>query len=236
MFNIIITGSNKGLGLGLVRELLQGPYRDQVATLTATARNPEQATALQQLKKEQPKLRVFQLDVGDEISVQAFAKAWGSQLGVPIDLLINNAGILLDSEKTSLSLDLENVRKSFETNTIGPMRMAKALEPYLSLAKQAKVVHISSMMGSIGDNTSGAYYGYRMSKAALNMFHKSYSIEFKKRVSLVLHPGWVKTDMGGAQAPTEISDSCRGMAKVIFEADLKDSGSFLDFRGKKLPW
>jgi NAD(P)-dependent dehydrogenase (short-subunit alcohol dehydrogenase family) len=91
-------------------------------------------------------------------------------------------------------------------------------------------------MGSIGDNSSGGSYGYRMSKAALNMFHKTFSIDFPQITSLVIHPGWVQTDMGGANAPTSVEKSARGILRVIEKASPRDSGDFLDYEGDRLPW
>ena len=116
------------------------------------------------------------------------------------------------------------------------MRVTRALLPNLRMAKAPKVINITSRMGSIDDNTSGGYYGYRMSKTALNMFNSSFSREFKDILAVVMHPGWVKTDMGGPSAPTEIYDSVKGLLSVINSLSLKDSGRFVDFRGEGIKW
>ena len=116
------------------------------------------------------------------------------------------------------------------------MLVTQALLPCLERAAAPKVVNISSLMGSIEDNSSGGTYAYRMSKAALNMFTKTFAVDFPKIATLTMHPGWVKTDMGGANAPTEKTESVKGLLKVILASSLKNTGQFIDYEGDKLPW
>jgi NAD(P)-dependent dehydrogenase (short-subunit alcohol dehydrogenase family) len=116
------------------------------------------------------------------------------------------------------------------------MRVTKAFYPLLNKSEHPVIANITSLMGSIEDNSSGGNYAYRMSKAALNMFTKTLSVEFKKAVVLSLHPGWVKTDMGGSGATTETSESAAGLLKVIRESSPKSSGHFFNFKGQPLHW
>jgi NAD(P)-dependent dehydrogenase (short-subunit alcohol dehydrogenase family) len=153
--------------------------------------------------------------------------------GKPVDLLINNAGVLFNQDNFTI-MNFEQIRQSFEVNTILPMRVCQALHPLLR--KGSRVVQITSLMGSIADNESGGYYGYRMSKAALNMFNRSYSIDFPEFTSVVLHPGWVKTEMGGQSAPVTPSESVAGMMGIIEKLSTEQSGKFFDFEGNELPW
>jgi len=126
--------------------------------------------------------------------------------------------------------------QSYQINTIAPFLMTKELLPLLKKSKAAKAVHVTSKMGSIDDNTSGGYYGYRSSKSALNMINKSLSIDNPWLSTIVIHPGWVKTDMGGSGAAVEVADSASGIWKVINNLTTKDSGQFFDFTGKKINW
>src|SRR5262249_2933625 len=121
-------------------------------------------------------------------------------------------------------------------NSVVPFEMTQALLPYLKKSKQPKVIHITSLMGSIEDNSSGGYYAYRASKAALNMINKSLTRDHSWLTSVVMHPGWVQTDMGGPQAPTSTRDSAQGIWQVINGLGSEKSGHFYDFKGKELPW
>ena len=116
------------------------------------------------------------------------------------------------------------------------MRVTRAFLPHLRQSAQPKLIHITSLMGSIADNESGGYYGYRMSKAALNMFNKSFAIDYPEVISLVVHPGWVKTDMGGPQAPLPPEIAVRGILSVVNRATTKQTGKFFDYEGNELPW
>ena len=127
-----------------------------------------------------------------------------------VDVVINNTGV--SGRRAGLGdLDLEDVMRTFNTNALGAVRVTRAFLPHLRRGAGKRVAHISSGMGSISDNTSGGAYGYRMSKAALNMASKSMSIDLRGEgiISVVLNPGWVQTDMGGASAPTRCAGSCR---------------------------
>ena len=152
-----------------------------------------------------------------------------------VDLLINNAGIL-KSDGPFERLDFESVLESFKVNTLGPMRLAKALLPLLSQSPKPIIVNITSQMGSIDDNKSGGYYSYRISKTALNMFNKSFSLDHPQITSVVVHPGWVQTRMGGAGATITPEVSVRGLFNLVKNLDRKSSGRFFNHRGEELPW
>lgn len=221
---IVITGANRGIGLELARRSkLRG------ARVIATARRPSEARELAALG-----LRVEPLDVADAASVERFAR---SLKDVPIDLLVNNAGI--GGDEGSLSeLDPESLLAYFRVNTLGPIRVTRALLPNLRSGRAKKVVHITSRMGSIADNASGGYYGYRASKAALNMLNKCMALELGPEgfTCAVLHPGWVSTDMGGPEAPLSPAESAAGLLRVIDSLAPARNGIFLDQDGEEIPW
>jgi NAD(P)-dependent dehydrogenase (short-subunit alcohol dehydrogenase family) len=221
---VLITGANRGIGLEMARQ-----FDDQGYTVIGTARKPDEATELKALK-----VRVEQLDVTDSASVKALAE---SLQGVSIDLLVNNAGISGHTANSFATTNFDEIATTFDVNSLGPMRVTQALLPNLEAGKGRTVVQITSVMGSIEQNRGG-YYGYRASKAALNMFNKSLAAELGKQgfVCVAIHPGWVKTRMGGAGAPVEPEDSVAGIRAVIAGLGPQDNGRFLDYTGKELPW
>ncbi len=226
MANVFITGCNRGIGLELCRTYLVEGHK-----VFATCRDYEKADELRSLKSDFPDtLFVHELDVAKPETFDGLVK----QLPEPIDILINNAGMLVGRGDRVAELSPDDVMKVFDVNVLGPLRVTQLLMPRLS--KNPVIASISSMMGSIADNTSGGSYGYRISKAALNMFNKSLSLELIQAICVVLHPGWVQTDMGGSQAPTKTSESAEGIKKVLSKVTAKDTGHFFDFTGKTLPW
>ena len=147
-----------------------------------------------------------------------------------LDVLVNNAGVFLKGES------VEDFQTSLNVNALAPFYLTKALIPILEKSKEPRVIQISTMMASITDNASGGSHAYRSSKAALNMLTKGLTVENPKIAFQLVHPGWVKTDMGGQGAKIEISESAEGIWKVLETTGLKNSGSFRDFRGQTLPW
>ena len=225
----VITGASRGIGLEIVKQLL-----DADEQVTALARNSANAPELQELSDEHPaRLRVVDADVTKEIDLDRAVKAID---GVPVDILINNAGVYKESDGRLSELDPKTVEQTFLVNSLGPLRVTRAFLPLLSKSKSPVIANITSLMGSISDNASGGSYAYRMSKAALNMFTKNLSLELKNSVVLSLHPGWVKTDMGGPSAPTEKRESAAGLIKTIRSATREQSGGFYNFRGENLSW
>lgn len=226
----VVTGANRGIGLELARQLVA--RGDDVV---ASARVLGNAAALAALAKANPtKLRVAACDVRDDASVRAFAAVVGD---APLHGLFNNAGVMGKMQSLE-ELDTDDMVATFDTNALGPIRVTRALLPQLASAKSARVVHISSGMGSIGDNQSGGAYGYRMSKAALNMASRSMSVDLRERgvISVVMNPGWVKTDMGGRGAPTPVEESVSLMLGVVDALTPADSGAFLNYRGGRYEW
>lgn len=220
----LVTGANRGIGLELVRQL-----RARGHQVIGTARDPEKATEL----KDTGAL-VLPLDVTDSNSVRAMAKALNGQ---KIDLLINNAGIMGHNAASFKETDFDEVITTYDVNSLGPMRVTQALLPNLLAGSGKTVVQISSTMGSIANN-SGGYYGYRSSKSALNMLNKSLALELAELgiTSVVLHPGWVQTRLGGANAAITPKESVVGMIQVINGLGPQDNGRFLDYKGNELPW
>jgi NAD(P)-dependent dehydrogenase (short-subunit alcohol dehydrogenase family) len=221
---VLVTGANRGLGLEFVRQL-----QARGETVIATAREPEAAAELRNTGA-----RVEALDVGDPASIEAFAGSLGEQ---PIDLLINNAGMGVGG-KSFVDEDFNAVETYFRVNSLGPMRLTQRLLPNLRAGQGKRIAGLTSKMGSIADNTSGGAYGYRASKSALNMLNKSMSIDLRREgfTCVVLHPGWVATDMGGAAAPLAAPESVRGMLAVIDGLGPEDGGRFFDYLGAEIPW
>ncbi|HWT29227.1 MAG TPA: SDR family oxidoreductase, partial [Methylophilaceae bacterium] len=158
--------------------------------------------------------------------------------GVPIDVLINNAGVYPMGKEAFGNVDYQAWAETFRINSMAPLKMAEAFIDQLLLGKDRKIINITSKMGSIDDNTSGHHYLYRSSKTALNMVTKSLAIDLAPKgiVAIVMHPGWVQTDMGGSSAPTTIPQSISGMRSVIAHLTPADAGKFYAFDGKEIPW
>lgn len=227
MATVLITGASRGIGLEFSRQYAADGWH-----VIAACRNPAEAEDLDRVNGDVVKQA---LDVGDQASVAALSEAIH---GEPVDVLINNAGVYLDRNVELGEFDYEHWRGSFEINVIGPMRLAEALAGNVSRSMRRLMVFITSQMGSIGDNTTGGAYAYRASKAALNAAVKSLSIELRPRevACLLLHPGWVRTDMGGKNASLDVRDSVNGMRRVIENFDFERSGSFLRYNGESVPW
>lgn len=212
--NIVITGASRGIGLELTRQAVAKGHR-----VLAVARTPKSLPAA---------VKFLEADLTDSKAAERIAKAAG-EMG-HVDVLINNAGIMTLGEGT------EDFLKSFHLNSVVPFQVTKALVPLLRKSRDPKVVQITSLMGSISDNGSGGYYAYRSSKSALNMINMSLAKDNDWLTAIVVHPGWVKTDMGGPGAPIEPQESAGGVWKVIDGASKAASGRFFDFTGRELPW
>ncbi len=226
----VISGANRGIGLEFVRQLLvRGDSVD------AGVRAPAEARLLQGIAREvEGRLRILPLDVQDPLSIQAFAAVVSES---PVDVLINNAGVSGKWQGLA-ELDIEDVARTIAINALGPLRLTGALMPALLKSATRKVVHISSRMGSLAENAEGGAYAYRLSKASLNMGMRSIANDYRSQghITGALNPGWVKTDMGGPDAPLRADESVRGMLQVIDRLSPEQSGQFLDFQGKDIPW
>lgn len=230
MRTVLITGTNRGLGLEFVKQYLEAGSR-----VIATVREPGQAPALTALKQQYADaLTVLPLDVADASSRQALSNAIGDKV---IHLLINNAGYYGASNQLG-KLDEAEWLKVFQINSIAPIKLVELLRSNLDSAGSATVAMLSSKMGSMADNTSGGSYLYRSSKAALNASVKSLAVDLaSEHIKVVaLHPGWVQTDMGGPNALIDASTSVKGMRKVIDGLKSNQSGDFIGYDGTLIPW
>jgi NAD(P)-dependent dehydrogenase (short-subunit alcohol dehydrogenase family) len=225
----LITGANRGIGLGLARQLLS-----RGDTVDAAVRTPESAGQLRALAPA-TRLRIFACDVGDQKSVDALARALAD---TALDAVINNAGVWGGDHQTLRDLDPREAMRTYEINALGPLRVIRAVLPNLRKGTGKKILNVTSGMGSIDDNTSGGWYGYRMAKAALNMATRSLAADLKpdKIACAVINPGWVQTDMGGASAPTTVDDSVRGILAQLDKLSMDTTGSFLHWKGGTYPW
>lgn len=236
--NILISGANRGIGLEFTRQLLGAG--DHVV---AACRHPGKATALNELAGEYPgRLHVLPLDVADAKSRASLVHDLPLVLGEAdngtpgrIDLLINNAGVLHSGERFG-HIEQAILEDSFRTNAIGPFLLAQALAPLL--ADGARIANLSSIMASIASRGEFRSPSYCSSKAAQNMLNVelAHALAARGIVVLSLHPGWVQTDMGGDGANVTPQEAVRGLLQVIDAATPEQSGSFLDWRGKSLPW
>lgn len=230
MPTLLITGANRGLGLEFVRQYAADGWR-----IHACCREPGQAAELNRLAAGSGgKVTVHALDVTNHAQIDALARALGQE---SIDLLLSNAGVYVDRKGLG-ALDYEGWARTFRINTMAPIKLAEAFTEQVARSERKLIVNVTSLMGSIGDNGSGGSYVYRSSKAALNAATRSLSIDLAPRgiSACVIHPGWVKTDMGGSNAPLEAPESVRSMRSVIERAHQGGSGKFFDYDGEILPW
>jgi NAD(P)-dependent dehydrogenase (short-subunit alcohol dehydrogenase family) len=230
MATVLITGANRGLGLEFCRQ-----YAEQGWHVIACSRDPDDAFDLNNLAAHH-NIQLETLDVSKFEQIDALSRKLAD---MPIDVLINNAGIYADHRSDGLGhLDYQAWTNSLLINTQAPVKMAEAFLPQIKKSDKKLIVNISSLMGSIADNDSGGSIFYRSSKAALNAAMKSLSIELKDQLVgvLIFHPGWVKTDMGGPNALINVEQSITGMRSLIESFSLNQSGSFIKYDGTPMPW
>jgi NAD(P)-dependent dehydrogenase (short-subunit alcohol dehydrogenase family) len=222
---VLITGANRGIGLALAETFSEAGY-----SVIGTARKPVAATALGKLP-----VRVVQLDVTDPASVARLAREIGDE---PIDILINNAGILRKEAPEFADVDIEGMVLEYQVNTLGPLRVAQALLPNVFAGERKTVVNISSILGSMELNTFGSFLGYRASKAALNSVTKTLAVNMTDQGSIfvLLHPGYVKTDMNDGEGAITVAQSVAGLYTVITGLSEADNGKFFSYEGKPMPW
>jgi NAD(P)-dependent dehydrogenase (short-subunit alcohol dehydrogenase family) len=230
MASVLITGTNRGIGLEFVKKLLA--RGDQVI---ATCRDVAAAKSLQALQAGGANLQIVALDVSSSASMAALAEQLKGQA---IDVLINNAGVYGPRDSQFGKLDAEAWSAVMEVNAIAPILLTQYLMANLQQGKARKLIYISSKMGSIDDNSGGGSYIYRSSKSALNSAVKSLSVDLAADgfSVAVLHPGWVQTDMGGPSALINTDTSVSGMLGVIDNLDQASTGSFFNYDGAIIPW
>ncbi|KYO36998.1 C-signal [Alligator mississippiensis] len=249
--SVLVTGSNRGIGLELVRQLAEGP--DPPQYIFATCRDPEGpgGKTLRDLAAKYPNVRLIQLDAVNLATIKAAVQVVESQLnGRGLNLLINNGAI--NSHDSLQSVAPQQMLSVFSTNVAGPLQVAKEFLPLLKEAakeanmeglscSKAAIINMSSLVGSIELGLGilqAPMYPYRASKAALNMVTRCLAVELQEVGVLctAIHPGWVKTDMGTEKAPLTVECSVQGILKVISSLSQATTGAFLDWEGKTLPW
>ena len=220
----LVTGANRGIGRAFA-----GKLREAGAQVIATVRDPDASASL-----DDDGVRVERVDVADDRSVSEMARRLKDK---PIDILINNAAIGGQGPPVA-ELDMTELSRFFEVNSIGPLRVARALLPNLRLGRRRTIVNISSDMGSVASNDSGGFYGYRASKSGLNMLTSTLAHELRPEqfTCVLLHPGWVRTDMGGSEAPRTPDQSVADMIRLIEGLTPDDNGRFIDHKGGTIPW
>jgi len=220
MSRILVTGANRGIGLEFCRQF--SARGDEVIAVCRHA----------SAELQQPGIRIIAgIDIAEANDV---ARLQEQLVGVQLDVLINNAGVLV---RDSLRhLDFAGIDQQFRINAVAPLRVTAALLENLQAG--SKVFTITSSMGSIEENTSGGYYGYRMSKAAVNIAMKSLSVDLAERKIgvFVLHPGYVQTDMTENQGHVTAAQAVQALITRIDALELADSGSFLHAQGRRIPW
>lgn len=243
--NILITGANRGIGLEFVKQLLKLSPKH----LIAGCREPEKAKELQEIAQAESALKVIKLDVQDEASVKEAKQQTEKILGREgLNVLINNAGIHPRCSSIQ-TINAEDMASTYRCNVIGPAIMCREFLPLLQRAsfdgtykavrwERAAVVNISSILGSVAENNHKEHYHYGPTKAALNMFTKTLSLELKSAEILVvaLHPGWVRTDMGGPHALISTPESVEGILKLLPTLKGSNSGKLYDYTGREMAW
>jgi len=223
-----IVGASRGLGLALAAEYLKRGWR-VIATVRGSAR-----TKLHDLEASAgDRLKIEHLDIDVPAEVAALRQRLKNQL---LDVLFVNAGVAIDPDKSMTELDTDAFTRMMVTNALSPMRIIEAFDSMV--APSGVIVAMSSELGSVGDNTDGGWEGYRASKAALNTLMRSYAARqgTNSRTLLLIAPGWVRTDMGGAGAPLEVSDSIPRVVDVVTAQTGRSGLQYLDYRGETVPW
>jgi NAD(P)-dependent dehydrogenase (short-subunit alcohol dehydrogenase family) len=225
---VLITGTNRGIGLKFAEE-----YSKLGWHVIATCRDPSHANKLNQLATDFGSIEIYPLEVSSSDQIHELADALKNK---PIDVLINNAGI--HRSCTLGSIDKQAWLESFTINSIAPYEVTIHLLDNILQGSLKKVISITSKMGSIDDNTSGGSYIYRSSKTALNSIMRSLEHDLGHHgiATLTLHPGWVRTDMGGMGAWINVDESVAGMIKQIEKLNLSNAGRYVDYAGKKINW
>jgi len=211
----VITGANRGIGLALTKALLSEGEDVTVGIRTS-------------MPIEHQKLKTLRVDTSNPVSIEEFV----SQIDIPIDVLINNAGVLIEERFPNVTE--EGMLLSFKVNTLGPYTLIQECYNKGKLKEGAKIVNISSILGSITNTGGTTSVPYSISKAALNMVTKLLAHKLKNMFVVSIHPGWVKTDMGGQEAPLLPEESAAGIIKVI--KNLNKSGIFIDYKGDIIQW
>ena len=231
MPTVLITGSNRGIGLALARQYAGDGWR-----VLATCRDPDHAKALRDVAAAGEAVSIHRLDVTGDAEIRDLAAALE---GTAIDVLFNNAGVMGPRGGQDFgAIDHAAWLGVLEVNLLGPVRIAEAFVDHVAASGLRTIAVVSSTLGSIAENASGGYYLYRTSKAAVNMAVRCMAASLRSRgITLVtLHPGWVRTDMGGPGAAVSPEQSAAGLRRVVAGLRPRDSGRFLRYDGTENPW
>jgi len=227
-YQVLITGANRGIGLEFTKQYAADGWK-----VLACCREPESADALKALARANENIQIFALDVGNFDQIDALALQLKDEA---IDVLINNAGVYPQSSFGDTNYD--DWAAAFKINSMASLKTAEAFVQQITRSQLKKIATLTSKMGSIDDNSGGESYIYRSSKTAVNMVMKSLSIDLKPYgISVVtLHPGWVQTDMGGANGLINTQTSVAGLRRVIDALSLENTGKFIAYDGKLINW
>ena len=231
MPSVLITGANRGLGLEFARQYLADGWQ-----VYAACRDPASASELRQLAEDSgERMGILAMDVTDAGSVKAAAIELDRQA---IDLLLNNSGIIGPHGQTIGNIDYDAWAEVLDVNTMGPMRVSEAFVEHVARSDRKLIVTLTSGMGSLADNTSGGSIAYRSSKAAVNMVMRSLAIDLAPRgiTCVVVNPGWVQTDMGGANATLTPAESVTALRRLIETLGPSQSGRFYNYNGREYAW
>jgi NAD(P)-dependent dehydrogenase (short-subunit alcohol dehydrogenase family) len=236
MDTVLITGANRGLGLEFAKQYAAEGWQ----VIACSRRSSPGLAGLAGLQQD---VRLFELDVTNHARIERLA----AELQVDaIDVLINNAGTMgksnfgggASADQSFGRTDYDDVERIFRTNVMGPLKMSEVFVEHVARSRQKKIITLTSMLGSMALNTRGGLYGYRASKAAVNAIVKSLSIDLAGRgiLAVALHPGWVRTDLGGPDAHIDVAESVTGMRKVIAGLSREDNGRVIEYSGQVLPY
>ena len=227
MPTVLITGANRGLGLEFARQYATADWR-----VIATARNPDKAAALRALGS---RVSIHRLDVADLAATVALGRALAAET---IDVLIANAGIFgaRDMTAATVAANAADWADTLRVDVMAPLALAGAFHAQVARSEQRKMIAITSRLGSMGANGDGGLYVYRSAKAALNAVWRSFALDHPDVIAALLHPGWVRTDMGGAGALLDPEQSITGLRRVIANLAKADSGRFYNYDGSAIPW
>ena len=240
--SVLVTGSNRGIGLELVKQLAS-----KTQHLFATCRNPTKALELQEIDDTHSNVKLIELDVKREDMIVSAVASIAETVGENgLNCIINNAGSVVHENLETMNID--SLKYIYAINAIGPALIVQKCLPLLRKAsslqtdkrmsiQRASILNISSIVGLLQDSSAGRNYSYRMSKAALNILTKNLSLELKRDriLAVSMHPGWVQTDMGGPNALIDTTTCVEGILKVASELTARDTGLFFAYNGQKIP-
>jgi NAD(P)-dependent dehydrogenase (short-subunit alcohol dehydrogenase family) len=230
MPTLFITGANRGIGLALTQQYLEADWQ-----VVATCRNPDNADELNQLAADFDSLSIKPLEVTQASAIDSLVTSLD---GRPVDILINNAGVYGQSNSYFGNTNTEQWLDALNTNTIAPIKIMEALVDNIAASEKRIIASMSSKMGSMDDNGSGGSYVYRSTKAALNAVMVSAAHDLKPRgiTTVILHPGWVRTDMGGPNGEISTAESAAHLRNILAKVSLENAGDFYDIDGSIIPW